>query len=308
MEIISFLFKMFLITKQLPFKMVVKSVLKSSKSFAPAKSSLKSINRQYSVASMWKGKEEGKPQQTQTQPAQNQAKTQPAAKKDVENMPFETRTIEDEYQLVKSKFNSTDADVRYAWLFYSAYEGYLHTFQDDIDALSKEYMTEGSELYAVVSRDNLTSRQRYTIFEKYGEKSKLSSTVRAFLQLLAENGRLNELPIIMGKLEEIVKTLISDSNTINVITAQKLSADQVTKLKNMIIETFKPGKPVELKEIVNPELGGGYEIYYDRYYMDNSRKTVVAEMNKEIQTSVREYISKLDSEKRAAYRAATQTG
>ncbi len=98
---------------------------------------------------------------------------------------------------------------------------------------------------------------------------------RNFLKLLVENGRVNVLPEISGRFEEL-KDAIENTVDVTVTTAQDIDGDQLDSIRNALAE--KLGQRINLSTAIDRDLIGGAVIRAGDMVIDGSVRTRLAQL------------------------------
>lgn len=134
-------------------------------------------------------------------------------------------------------------------------------------------LKENRDLQMLLRNPVIEPRQKHSIFEKVFNGT-LHDTTYKFLELLVKQKREPELDTICN---EFFKLYNTDNNirSAEITTAQPLSED----LKNKIIKMLSQqvNAQIELQQIIDPSIIGGFVIKMDDYYIDSS---IISKINK----------------------------
>lgn len=111
---------------------------------------------------------------------------------------------------------------------------------------------------------------KLSILEDMVKKAKLSKITSDTLNLIASNGRLELLPLILKefiKLYHLNKGIID----IEVESAISLTPQQESKLQTVLEKKLK--KDVAINYLLNPNVLGGLKISFDSYLIDDTVQT-----------------------------------
>jgi len=165
------------------------------------------------------------------------------------------------------------------------------------DDLEKFYnlVGESESLAKVFDNSELMSESgRESSLEKFLEKGgQLDDKIVAFLRTLGEMRRLSDLKNILGAIHEIREKVERGVHTALVTSAKPLSDSDRESIRNTIMSTFSPKGEVKIEEEIKPELGGGFEIYYDgKYHLDNTQRSLVSELDEDINSAITSFMNK----------------
>ncbi len=115
--------------------------------------------------------------------------------------------------------------------------------------------------------------------EKLAKKAKFSTPVTNLLIIMAENRRLNLLPVVCHEVENY---LAKDSGTVPVMiaTARKLSAADQKKLTTDIQKAI--GQDISMQAYVDETLIGGVVVQVESTLIDGSIKTKLDKLEREL--------------------------
>jgi len=186
--------------------------------------------------------------------------------------------------------------IRYAYLLWSMYKdkNALNKLDGDLEKFYN-FVGEEAELRTVFDTNELmTERNREAALEKFLEKpGRIDEKLEAFLRTVAEMRRLADLEVIFESLHEVRSKIERNVHTAVVASAKPLSASEKEAIRKTIMSTFSPQGTVDIEEEIKPELGGGYEIYYDgKYHLDNTQKSLVTELEDDVDAAISAFITK----------------
>ena len=134
-------------------------------------------------------------------------------------------------------------------------------------------LKENRELQMLLRNPVVESRQKHKIFESVFNGT-LHEISYQFLDVLLKKKREPALDTIC---EEFFKMYNAAHNIkpVTITTAQPLGESLKTKILSILIEQTRSN--IDLREIVDPEIIGGFVIKMDDYYLDSS---ILSKINK----------------------------
>jgi len=237
-----------------------------------------------------------------TNPASSRSASSPSSNSSSFN-DFDDSVMAKEYETLKKKnYDFSEGDSRYAYLLYSLFKtnNALNLLDSELAKLEKEYL-ENPQFKVIIHHEggddkevNLSDAERELALEVYLETdgSKFHEITRGFLSLCAINNRLDELGDIVAKLEKL-REVLNDKTSALIVTARSLTdAEKANTIK--ALETTFNKKNITIREKIDPNLNGGFEIFYDNFHLDNSSETQEKEIEEELSTSVNGYLTEVE--------------
>lgn len=220
--------------------------------------------------------------------------------------PSSDRDENEDLQLIKSKFDFNSVPVRYAHLLYSTFKknGILGKLDDEVEKLKYEY--ENSKVFRnLVDNTLLSQNDRDGKLVKYLDDSDLDPLMQGFLYAVSTHGRLSSITNIMNTLALMRYQVEKDNQILHIVSAEKLTNKQRDEIQQLIQNKFNPSGNLVLNEMVDPSLGGGYELYYaDTFHLDNSQRTISQELSQKIESTVSSYFTEKDKERQESFETA----
>ncbi|KAG5321229.1 ATPO synthase, partial [Pseudoatta argentina] len=159
---------------------------------------------------------------------------------------------------------------RYATALFSA-----ATKQKALDAVEKDLISfqgllkKDTTLIDFIKNPSISRKDKVEAFKAIGNKSGMNPTTENLLALLAENGRLAKLNVIIN-LYKLLMAANRGEVVCEVITASPLDADIKTKLESTLKRLLKKGETALLTTKVDPSIIGGMIISVGDKYVDMS--------------------------------------
>lgn len=177
--------------------------------------------------------------------------------------------------------NDSKISVRYSRaLFQSALEKNILD-QVNQDMISVGEICQLSETKEFLHSPIIVPSKKAEIFHKIFE-GKVQEITLALIDLVVKNGRESFLPAIARVF--IHETLNYKGITKSVLTtACKVDAKVIKEISDMISEVFKT--KVELEEIIDAEIIGGFILRVDDNYIDASIRNKLTRIRKELSKS-----------------------
>ncbi len=131
----------------------------------------------------------------------------------------------------------------------------------------------------VISKNDLAK-----IVNEIAQKFELSALTKEFFASIVRNRRLNLFPEIYEEFSRIVKKF---KNIIEIEVISALKADQVSldKIKNLVQKKY-PDKIINVKEAVNDNILGGFQVKIGSNLLDASLKNQLEKIKKECITAI----------------------
>ncbi|XP_011067559.1 PREDICTED: ATP synthase subunit O, mitochondrial [Acromyrmex echinatior] len=173
-------------------------------------------------------------------------------------------------QMVKPPIQVFGLEGRYATALFSA-----ATKQKALDAVEKDLISfqgllkKDTALIDFIKNPSIKRKDKAEAFKAIGKKSGMSPTTENLLTLLAENGRLAKLNVIIN-LYKLLMAANRGEVVCEVITASPLDADIKTKLETTLKRLLKKGETALLTTKVDPSIIGGIILSVGDKYIDMS--------------------------------------
>ncbi|KAG5333058.1 ATPO synthase, partial [Acromyrmex heyeri] len=172
--------------------------------------------------------------------------------------------------MVKPPVQVFGLEGRYATALFSA-----ATKQKALDAVEKDLISfqgllkKDTTLIDFIKNPSISRKDKVEAFKAIGSKSGMNPTTENLLALLAENGRLAKLNVIIN-LYKLLMAANRGEVVCEVITASPLDADIKTKLESTLKRLLKKGETALLTTKVDPSIIGGMIISVGDKYVDMS--------------------------------------
>ncbi|XP_018316217.1 ATP synthase subunit O, mitochondrial [Mycetomoellerius zeteki] len=173
-------------------------------------------------------------------------------------------------QLVKPPVQVFGLEGRYATALFSA-----ASKQKVLDAVEKDLISfqgllkKDSILIDFIKNPSIKRKDKVEAFKAIGSKSGMNPTTENLLTLLAENGRLGKMNVIIN-LYKLLMAANRGEIVCEVITASPLDADTKTKLESTLKRLLKKDQTALLTTKVDPSIIGGMIISVGDRYIDMS--------------------------------------
>jgi len=207
-----------------------------------------------------------------------------------------------DYERARAELPFNDVGTRYAYLLWSMYkdEKALNSLDSDLEDLINKI--DGSPALLKVFEENelATESNREEQLNIFLKDSPVNIRIESFLRTVGEMRRLSDLPVILNAVQDVREIIERKKKTAIVASARELSEEELNSIKKTIQDTFQPDGTIEIIEEIKPELEGGFEIFYDgKYHLDNSQRSLIADLEDEVDTAIDAFISKRTSEPNA---------
>lgn len=145
----------------------------------------------------------------------------------------------------------------------------LKTIEKDMKTL-KGLFAKSAELVTMANSPVIPSADQSTALLVIARKARLSKLATQFIGTCAGNRRASDIPEIIAAFEE---KLARKRGTLKaqVISAQKLTAAQLTSIKSQLKKTI--GRDVAIETQIDPTLLGGFAVKIGSRYFDSTLKT-----------------------------------
>lgn len=151
----------------------------------------------------------------------------------------------------------------------------LDQVSKNLDDLS-DALDASPELQNLVNSPVISRAQKASAIAAISKKAGFETVVAHTLGVMAQNGRLAELPATIRAFAEF-KSAENDELIAEVVSAKEMSADQTKKLASVL--KAKMGKDVALQTRVDPEILGGLVINIGSTMIDNSLKGKLSKLH-----------------------------
>lgn len=145
----------------------------------------------------------------------------------------------------------------------------LKTIEKDLKTL-KGLFAKSEDLTALSASPVLTTAEQSAALMAIAKKAKLSKLTTQFIGTCVENRRAAQIPEIIAAFEEKLARK-RGTQSAQVISAQKLTAAQLTSIKSQLKKTI--GRDVAIETQIDPTLLGGFAVKIGSRYFDSTLKT-----------------------------------
>ncbi|XP_012533367.1 ATP synthase subunit O, mitochondrial [Monomorium pharaonis] len=189
-------------------------------------------------------------------------------------------------QLVKPPIQVFGLEGRYATALFSA-----ASKQKILDAVEKDLtnfqglLKKDTALVDFMKNPSIKRKEKVEAFKTIGSKINLNPATGNLLMLLAENGRLSKLNLIINSFKLIMAANRGEV-VCEVITANPLDAETKTKLESTLKRLLKKGQTIVLTTKVDPSIIGGMIVSVGDKYIDMSVASKIKLYTDLIQTAV----------------------
>jgi len=173
-------------------------------------------------------------------------------------------------QLVKPPIQVFGLEGRYATALYSA-----ASKQKALDTVEKDlinfqgFLKKDATLIEFIKDPSIKRKDKVEVFKAIGSKGNMNPATGNLLMLLAENGRLSKINIIIN-LYKLLMAANRGEVICEVITANPLDAETKTKLESTLKRLVKKGQTILLTTKVDPTIIGGMIVSVADKYIDMS--------------------------------------
>ena len=150
----------------------------------------------------------------------------------------------------------------------------LKTVEKDMASL-KSMFAKNEDLRQMAANPVFAIEDKVNAMTAIAKKAKLSALVVKFVGTVTQNQRAAELPSIAAAFENLV-ALKRGSQTAQIVSAKKLTAAQLTKIKSELKKTL--GRTVDVETSVDPSLLGGFVVRVGSRLYDSSLKTKLEDL------------------------------
>ncbi|KAL6265331.1 hypothetical protein P5V15_002132 [Pogonomyrmex californicus] len=173
-------------------------------------------------------------------------------------------------QLVKPPIQVFGLEGRYATALYSAAskQKALDTVEKDLISF-QGLLKKDAALVDFIKNPSIKRKDKVEAFKAIGSKANLNPTTENLLTLLAENGRLSKINVIINLYKQLMAANRGEV-VCEVITAIPLDAELKTKLESTLKRLLQKGQTILLTTKVDPSIIGGMIVSVGDKYVDMS--------------------------------------
>ena len=153
-------------------------------------------------------------------------------------------------------------------------EGSLDRVESGLNSIAK-LATESADFARFLGSPVISAEAKAATVDTIIAKARPDATVANFVKVVAANGRLFALPVMIQSFRDLASKARGEVSA-DVTSAVPLSRAQVTSLAATL--KAKIGKTVTLNQFVDPSLIGGLQVKVGSQLIDSSLKTKLAAM------------------------------
>ncbi len=150
----------------------------------------------------------------------------------------------------------------------------LKSVEKGVTSLKKVF-SGNQQLKDALSNPVFATEDKVAVVTAVATKAKVGKLLTQFIGTVAQNRRAHELSSMFTAFEELV-ALRRGSETAKVVSAKKLTAAELTKIKSELKKAV--GKAVAVETQVDPSLLGGFVVKIGSRLYDSSLKTKLEDM------------------------------
>lgn len=163
----------------------------------------------------------------------------------------------------------------------AAADGQERLFRDQLDNLVGTIRSHDG-LHLLTVNPAIAAREKQVILSKIGESLGLSEVVRRFVDIVAENERLDQLPLIATVYAELVDQHLGIVNA-EITTSTPLNPGQAAELEGSLRDAT--GAEVSISRRTDPALLGGVVTRIGDVIYDGSLRGHLARIRERLETS-----------------------
>ncbi|XP_011646342.1 ATP synthase subunit O, mitochondrial [Pogonomyrmex barbatus] len=173
-------------------------------------------------------------------------------------------------QLVKPPIQVFGLEGRYATALYSAAskQKALDTVEKDLISF-QGLLKKDAAFVDFIKNPSIKRKDKVEAFKAIGKKANLNPATENLLTLLAENGRLSKINVIINLYKQLMAANRGEV-VCEVITAIPLDAELKTKLESTLKRLLQKGQTILLTTKVDPSIIGGMIVSVGDKYVDMS--------------------------------------
>lgn len=150
----------------------------------------------------------------------------------------------------------------------------LKSVEKDV-AKMKKVFADSKDLRAALNNPVFATEDKISVITSVATKSKVGKLLTQFMGTVTENRRASEIPAMLTSFEKMV-ALRRESQTAYVVSAKKLTAAELTKIKSELKTSL--GTTVTVETSVDPELLGGFVVKIGSRLYDSSLKSKLEDL------------------------------
>ncbi|XP_067849348.1 ATP synthase subunit O, mitochondrial [Heptranchias perlo] len=192
---------------------------------------------------------------------------------------FSTTVVKPVSKLVTPPIQVYGVEGRYATALYSA-----ASKQKKLDQVEKELgkitsLMKDPKFRGVITNPHIKRNIKQKTVNDILLKEKVSPIMLNFVNLLAENGRLNQTSDVATAFSKIMSAHRGEI-LCSVTTAQPLDEANLTELKTALNGFLQKGETLKLETKTDPSILGGMIVSVGDKYVDMSTKTKIQKLSK----------------------------
>ncbi|RID68406.1 hypothetical protein BRARA_C00565 [Brassica rapa] len=166
-----------------------------------------------------------------------------------------------------------------SWLYIAAVKmNSLEKIESDLSELVEAMKT--SPIFSQFTKDPSVPREtRLAAIVDVCDKAKFAEPTKNFLSLLAENGKLKNLDVIVKKFMQLTTAHRGDVKVL-VTTVMPLPPAEEKELKDTLQEIIGEGKKVTVEQKIDPSIYGGLIVEFQQKVLDMSIRTRAQQMER----------------------------
>ncbi len=150
----------------------------------------------------------------------------------------------------------------------------LKSIEKDVSKLKKIFAGSGP-LRDALANPVFATEDKVAVVRNVAMKAKVSKLMTQFVGTAAQNRRAEEIPAMFTAFEKML-ALKRGSETAKVVSAKKLTAAELTKIKSELKKSL--GRTVDVETSVDPALLGGFVVKIGSQLYDSSLKTKLEDL------------------------------
>ncbi|CAG7879262.1 unnamed protein product [Brassica rapa] len=166
-----------------------------------------------------------------------------------------------------------------SWLYIAAVKmNSLEKIESDLSELVEAMKT--SPIFSQFTKDPSVPREtRLAAIVDVCDQAKFAEPTKNFLSLLAENGKLKNLDVIVKKFMQLTTAHRGDVKVL-VTTVMPLPPAEEKELKETLQEIIGEGKKVTVEQKIDPSIYGGLIVEFQQKVLDMSIRTRAQQMER----------------------------
>nr|CAG4642069.1 EOG090X0EB8 [Eurycercus lamellatus] len=178
-------------------------------------------------------------------------------------------------QLVKAPIQVFGVEGRYATALYSA-----ASKQKSLDKVEKELnlfqatVAKDARLAEFIANPILKRQLKKEALQSVAKKQNMTDLTSNLLQLLAENGRLNKVDVIINHFKTMMAAHRGEV-TCEVTSAKPLDAATLKEVQTALSGFLQKGQSLQLTTKIDPNIVGGLVVVIGDRYIDMSLSTKI---------------------------------